>query len=262
MPEFDGIVSLKEIEMNDMQEDLKKFRERVNSRDTEQKKKRYYSRWEQMGRDANVFYRFWVQVVIAAYWVWWNILRPASNAVWWLVKKFVAFYRRLWSFFVYRRDKYGELTFSKVRAGMFLILSIPTLLVTTNLIVDGAIFGVSYRANETVYLFDAADNSFLGDDEFSITGCEVREIPEGSGFECKSEDTLYFRIQPGLIEHIYAIFTRGNIFYGDTVAAVVAPGWNKCVVDSWYFRFKTLMRNTNIYPRLLVASCQPVMGMR
>lgn len=213
-----------------------------------------------MQRDANIFYRFWVQLVIAAVWVWANIFRPISNFLWEIAKKALAIYRRVWSYTVYKRDIYGKLVFSKTRAGIFLLLTMPACFATAVLTIEGGIFGLTYRQSEEIYLFSVADNSFVNDDEFSVTGCEIKKVDDN--FKCNSEDTVYFRIQPGLIEHIYSIFTTGHIFYAETVASVVAPGWNKCTVDSWYFRFRTLMRNTNIYPRLLVASCQPVLGIQ
>lgn len=243
---------------NDIQKQIRELQERVAKRTFERNRNRSRTRGEQVYRDANVFYRFWVQLVIAAIWVWHKILHPISKFLWKIALFMFGWYKKLWSFFVYRRNEYGDLVFSKVRAGIFLLVSIPALMTTASIAVDGSIFAVTQRYNEEIYLFNASDNSFAGDDEFSVTGCEIREIDPDVGFKCDSEDTVYFRVSPTWIEHIYSIIHNGNIFYSDNIAATIAPGWNVCVTDSWYFRFKTFYRNTNIYPKLLDASCRPV----
>lgn len=237
---------------------IREIRERANKREFNLKRNRAKSRVTQVEEDAKFFYRFWLQLVATVFWIWNKILRPVSNLAWRFGFWFFGLYRKAWSFVVYKRNEYGDLIFSKFRAAAFLIFAVPVSLFTLNLFIDGSIFAATYRNNETVYLFNATDNSFTNDDEFSIIGCEVTAIKEDEGFQCDSQYTLYFRVQPGLIEHIYAIFTKGDIFYADSVAAVVAPGWNKCTVDSWYIRFRTLMRNTNIYPKMLDASCRPI----
>ena len=244
--------------MTDLKDDIAKLRAQVAANDLEREKKRYNSRSEQVKEDARFFWRFYLQFVAAAIWIWWHILHPMTNWAVRLALWVFGLYRKAWSFLVYKRDKYGDLKFSVIRAAVFLVLFVPVTLFTAHLTFDGAVYGVTQRHNEKVYLFQATDNSSDNSDEFSITGCEIPSAPKESGFQCDSEDTIYFRVKPGLVEHIYALFTKRDIFYSENVAAVVAPGWNECIVDSWYIRFKFLMRNTPIFPKLLDASCRPL----
>ncbi len=244
-----------------LQEQIKQLRERTTSNDLKRKRATANTRIAQMQKDAGLFYRFYLQVAVAAVWVFRWIIWPAYKVFSWPFKKLFKLYKKLWSLLVYKRDEFGDLKFSKIRAGLMLLFSIPTILATFNLAIDGTIYSATYKNKETVYLFAASDNSFKDDDEFSVTGCEVTET-NVSDFSCDSEGTLYFRVSGGLIEHIYSIATQGHIFYPDAVANALAPGWNLCQIDSWYFRIKILYRNTNIYPKLLYTSCKPVFNSR
>jgi hypothetical protein len=49
-----------------------------------------------------------------------------------------------------------------------------------------------------------------------------------------------------------------NIFYPDYVAAAVPPGVHRCVILSYGIRIKLLMRQYDVWPDLLEASCKPV----
>lgn len=242
----------------DIQKQIRELHERVANRTFKRNRNRSRTISEQVYRDSNVFYRFWLQFAMAVFWIWQKILNPITGFLWKIALFIFGIYRKIWSIFVYKRNEYGDLVFSKVRAGIFLLISIPIILTAGSITIDGTVFAFTQKYNEQVYLFNSSDNSFSGDDEFSVTGCEIKEIDPNVGFECNSEDTVYFRVNPTWIEHIYSIIHNGNIFYADNIAATIAPGWNVCKIDSWYFRFKTLYRNTNIYPKLLDASCRPV----
>lgn len=242
----------------EIQKQIRELKERTEKRDFERGRDRSRSRIEQVNEDVGIFYRFWVQLAMAAFWVWQNILRPISMFFWKIAKFVFGIYRRLWSFFVYKRNEYGDLVFSKVRAGIFLIISLPLILTSGSIAVDSSIYALTQHHNETVYLFNASDNSFNDKDEFSITGCEFKEVDPSVGFECDDRDTVYFRVSPSWIEHFYSLVHNHDIFYAENIGAVVAPGWNICNVSSWYIRLKFLYRNTGVYPKLLRASCRPV----
>lgn len=248
---------------DDIQSKIDKMKERAGVSEFNRQRKRANTRVEQVQEDARLFYRFYLQVVRAAWWLWTRILNPITNVLWKIGLFFFGWYRKLWSYFVYKRDRFGDLKFSKVRAGWFLALSLPIIVTTAHLTIDTAIFVPTYKHNETIYLFDSTDNSFANSDrqtdEFSITGCEVTEMKAMNDFSCDSNDTVYFRVQSGLIEHIYSLFTTGHIFYPDAIGAAIAPGWNVCTASSWYFRWKTVMRNTDIFPHMLAVSCKPLL---
>lgn len=243
---------------SDLQKQIRDLQKRVADRTFNRNRNRSRTRSEQVYRDANVFYRFWVQIVIAAFWVWHKVLWPISNLFWKVALFLFDIYKQLWSLFVYKRNEYGDLVFSKVRAGIFLLISLPVILAAGSVAVDGTVFAFTFKQQEQVYLFNSNDNSFKDKEEFSVTGCEIREVDPTVGFECDSGDTVYFRVNPTWIEYFYAVFVKQDLFYAENIASTIAPGWNVCKVDSWYFRFKLLYRNTQIYPKLLDASCRPL----
>lgn len=244
--------------MSDIDDEIKKLKAQISANDKARRKKVANTRISQVQKDAGLFYRFYIQLVLAVIWLWKHVFHPISRFFWWPIKKIFFLYQRVWAFVVYKRDEFGDLKFSKIRAGVFLLTSIPAMMLTTNLVVDGTIFSLTKNVNEEVYLFNASDNSFTEDDEFSVTGCAITEVAPEVGFECDSEDTLYFRVSPGVVEHIWSIATVGHVFYSDSIASAIAPGWNICTTSSWYFRIKFLIKNTNIYPKLLAARCRPL----
>lgn len=102
--------------------------------------------------------------------------------------------------------------------------------------------------DEVVYL-TAAEEVDPDGDVHSIRGC--REIP------CKESDSIYFRVRPTWMHDIYALITRGSVFYPDYVASVVAPGVNRCEVTSYGIRIRALMRGWDVFPDMLDAVCTP-----
>lgn len=101
---------------------------------------------------------------------------------------------------------------------------------------------------ETIYL-SAAEEIDPEADLHAIRGC--RAMP------CQEADAIYFRVRPTLVHDLYALTTRGSLFYPDYVASVVAPGVNKCEVHSYGLRIRALMRGWGIYPDMLDATCTP-----
>lgn len=246
------------MEESDLQKQIRELKERTERRTFERNRKRSRSRMEQVERDAGVFYRFWIQFLATLFWIWQKLIQPVTNIFWKVALFLFGIYKKLWSFFVYKRNEYGDLVFSKIRAAIFLLITTPMLFVSGTIAMDGAIYGLTQKHDEQIYLFNTTDNSFNDKEEFSITGCEIREVDPSIGFECDDSDTVYFRVSPTWIEHIYSLATRNDIFYAENIGATVAPGWNICRVSSWYVRFKILYRNTGVYPKLLSASCRPV----
>lgn len=243
---------------NDIQKQIKEIQDRARFRERNLKRNRAKSRVTQVEEDAKFFYRFWLQLVAALFWIWQKILRPISSFFWKIGLWVFSLYRKAWSFSVYRRNEFGDLIFSKLRAAAFLIFVVPITLLSANIAVDTSIFAATHKSGEVVYLFNSNDDSFGDRDHFSVTGCEKKSDSAETGFVCDSEDTVYFRVEGTWFEHAWSILTKGHIFYSDSIGSAIAPGWNECVTDSWYFRLKILYRNTNFYPHLLAATCRPV----
>ncbi|RYF00589.1 MAG: hypothetical protein EOO77_33820 [Oxalobacteraceae bacterium] len=115
---------------------------------------------------------------------------------------------------------------------------------------DAAMFAVTYDI-EDIYL----TNSQEIDPEHnlhSIKGCE--DLP------CTEANSVYYRVREDHFNSIWSMLHHGHLFYPDYVAAAVPPVVSKCHVTSYGFRFKFAMRQWNVYPDMLEAHCQPLVG--
>jgi hypothetical protein len=154
--------------------------------------------------------------------------------------------RRIWDRYTVNEDE--KRTPKRVAATVFATLLalylIPTALHATW---QGGLMALTWR-DEIVYL-NAAEEVDPDGDVHSIRGC--REIP------CRESDSIYFRVRPTWMHDVYALITRGTVFYPDYVASVVAPGVNRCEVVSYGIRVRALMRGWDIFPDMLDAVCTP-----
>jgi len=210
------------------------------------------SRTERMSKDIKGLRRFIFQVGVALTWVWkWTlhpILKALSNFSSWILKQ----YRKLWSLTVYQRNQYGTLMLSKTRAGVFLLCTALFLWCSVGILgftYDGILYATTVKHNEIFYLHGSQETNVTGN-VHSVKGC--------SHLPCSDEDSLYFRVTPSLFNHIWSIWNDHMLFYPDYVAAAVPDVVNKCTITTYGIRLKLLVRNTDIYPELLKASCQPV----
>lgn len=238
--------------MDKVLEDVKKLREHNEAFTRSREKKISNTRIAQMQKDATVFYRFYTQVIIAAIWIYQHILRhiiwAAMQPAKWLFRR----YKNLWSLVVYKRDKFGDLKLSKVRAGIFLMLTVGvfyTAPIWGEFLLDTGLFLTTAKFDEVMYMTNSQE--ILPEDNIhSAQGCS--ELP------CTDDDSLYFRISPTAFNHLYTLVTQGSIFYPDYVAAAIPPGVNRCTTTSYGLRLKFLMRGWEIQPQLVRASCEPV----
>lgn len=161
------------------------------------------------------------------------------------VGTFAGWYRRrIWQRFARKADgSFGKRRVSAILFGtVFALYMIPTMLFACW---QGALMFTTWET-ETLYLTNSEE---VGEDEFAIRGC--RAIP------CSEADATYFRVNTSLMHNLFAYSTRGNAFYPDYTASVVAPGVNSCDVISYGIRIKALMRGWDVYPWLLDAVCVP-----
>lgn len=161
------------------------------------------------------------------------------------VGKLAGWYRRrVWQRFARKAD--GNLGKRRVSAILFstafAFWMIPAMI---GAVWQGTLMLTTWE-NETIFLTNSEE---VGDDVFAIKGC--RKIP------CSEADATYFRVRSTLAHTIYAFGTRGNAFYPDYTASVVAPGVNSCEVTSYGIRVKALMRGWDVYPDMLDAVCVP-----
>ena len=159
--------------------------------------------------------------------------------------RFAGWYRRkIWQRFARKLDgSFGKRRVAAIVFGTaFAVWMIPAMI---GAVWQGTLMLTTWRT-ETIFLTNSEE---VGEDVFAIKGC--RKIP------CSEADATYFRVRSTLAHTIYAFGTRGNAFYPDYTASVVAPGVNSCDVTSYGIRIKALMRGWDVYPDMLDAVCVP-----
>lgn len=203
-----------------------------------------------------IFQSFWAQVVSSAFMVWRSFLAPIWNVLYWLGIGFLwRHYRKIWDRFAYTTVD-GQRVFSRKRGAYTLLGTFLTLwfaVSITSFTWHTTLYLATARVDEVVYLSNAQEIS-PEENLFSVQGCEATVT--GENFSCSEEESLYFRIEPTEFAQAWSILTRGNFFYPDYIAAPIAPGWQKCVITSYGFRMKTMIRRWEIYPELLSARCE------
>lgn len=199
---------------------------------------------------------FWAQVVSSALMIWRSFLAPIWNIVYWLGIGFLwRNYRKIWDRFAYTTVD-GQRVFSRKRGAYTLLGTFLTLWFAVSIASftwHVTLYLTTARVDEVVYLSNAQEIS-PEENLFSVQGCEATVTTET--FSCSEDESLYFRIGPTEFAQVWSILTRGNFFYPDYIAAPIAPGWQKCVITSYGFRMKTMIRRWEIYPELLSARCE------
>lgn len=237
---------------DDLLNQIKGLRERENAREFETEKKAYKSRMNQMKEDIGIFRRYLYQFGWGLYWVWINILNPIRGVLASIGGALFGWYRRLWSLFVYKRDPYGDLVFSKKYAGLFIVATFTAFYsayMVAGFAFDATLYATTHKTDEVIYL----TNSQEIDPEnniHSVQGC--------TSLPCDDESSIYFRIDPTPFNHVWSLISNHNVFYPDYISAAVPPGVNRCTVSSYGVRLKLMMRGLDIYPYILRASCLPV----
>lgn len=210
------------------------------------------SRSERMSKDIKGLRRFIFQFGVALHWIWKWTLKPIWRCISAFFKWIFVQYRKVWALTVYQRNQYGTLMLSKKRAGVFLLCTALFLWCSYSILgftYDAVLYTTTVKHNETFYLHGSQETNVSGNIH-SVKGC--------SKLPCSDEDSLYFRVTPSLFNHVWSIFTDGSLFYPDYVAAAVPDVVNKCTITTYGIRLKLLVRNTDVYPELLKASCTPV----
>ena len=201
----------------------------------------------------NPFKYFWIQFTSSALLLWNKFLSPIFGWFNWIALDIIwKNYRKVWDKLVY--DAEGK--FSRVRGAVVLGVTIFLLyfaVAIANFIWHTALYFSTVRKDEVVYLSNAQE---VNPDEnvFSVQGCEI-SATSTEEFSCGVDQSLYFRIDPTSFSQVWSILNNGTLFYPDYVAAPIAPGWQKCTVTSYGFRLKSFIRNLEIYPELLSATC-------
>lgn len=188
-----------------------------------------------------------VQYLLGWSWIFEKIIFPIMKKVFIIYKMLVKWYSWLWSKVVYNgagKFKRGLAATMIVATSLCLIFTPAMLYVTGHLILF-----VTTHTNETIYLTSANE---IGEDLHTVRGCE--NLP------CEIGNSVYYYVDSQPFTTAWAIVQNRDWFYPDIVASVVAPGLNRCQVESYGIRFKFLMKKGNIYPYMLNAVCMPMGG--
>ena len=195
------------------------------------------------------FVKWLAQYLWGFTWVWQHVLSPIGRRVFKIYKWFANIYIAIWNKLVY--DSKGR--FRRARAGMTIIATAAFIYLIPHIAFFGyqsALYAATNN-NEVIYLTNSqeidADN-----DVHAVRGCE--SLP------CEESNSVYFRVRGTLFHQTYFLFTTGHMMFPDRIASVVAPGVNKCNVESYGIRIKTLMRRGDWYPDMLDAKCMPMNG--
>lgn len=219
----------------------------------DRKKKEDQSSLGRLRGDITEFSMFFNQLVKAGSWIYGNVIKPAASCVPGPAKAAVLGYKhQIWDRLVYAKDQYDTPYFSKKRAAGVLaatFLAAACLPTVTTLGIDTALYATTVHKNEVLYLYNSQE-IFPEKNIHSIQGCI--DAP------CTPENSLYFRSQPRLFNHIWSILDHGGFYYPDYVAGAVPPVMSKCEVTTYGIRFKPFIDRWDIYPDVLTAACQPI----
>lgn len=202
-------------------------------------------------RDWTALSIFWYQFLNGSKWVYWTLIHPIIKLYFKPIRWLFSQYQRLWKHVTMVPDQYGTLEFSKVRGGLMVLVTVGSLFLippTVEFVYDASMYGLTGHRNETMYLFDSQEIIPV-QNIHAVKGCKV--VP------CNDTDTIYFRVEPKLFNHIWSLIVKGELFFPDYVA-VVAPGVNKCTVTTYGIRIKLVMRSSDWYPEMLDLTCEKV----
>src|SRR5688572_26215296 len=208
--------------MNPLSE-IEKLKQRIQQENFLAGKLDSLSTISNLSKDASRLTRFFWQVVRSGRWVWQHSFGPIISKLMiptkWVFWKYVDF----WNKVVYYTDIYQVKHFSKIRGG---IMAISTLLlvfwvlpITIGFTWDLGWYLTTVEHNEEVVLFDSQEIGGLTEDVHSIKGCHKVQIP------CPDDSTVYYRARSHVFHHVWSLFTNGDLFYPDYVAAAVPPGY-------------------------------------
>lgn len=204
---------------------------------------------------VSLMQNIWAQITASALVIWRKFFVPIWNILYWLGFGLLwKGYSKVWYRFAYTGEGESRV-FSKKRGAYTLSTTLFLLWFSVNIISfvwHTALYITTARVDEVVYLSNAQEIA-PDDNIFSVQGCEA--VATGNSFSCSEDESLYFRIEPTEFAHVWSMTTRWGFFYPDYIAAPIAPGWQKCVVTSYGFRMKTMIRSWEIYPSLLSAKC-------
>jgi hypothetical protein len=210
-------------------------------------------------KEWSLLAKFWYQFVASLVVILNRVIIPFYSWTGWLFSVLVFRpWRKLWARTVYKTNAAGVRRFSSVRgAGMIAATVVAAYIGFQALFVlaDAALYLITGRVDEVVYMSNAQEIS--GEDNLhSAQGCTITTTDKD--FSCDADNSLYFRIAPSAFNHLWSLWHKHTLFFPDYVAAPIAPGWEQCVITSYGIRAKFFMKQWDIYPTLLSATCKDI----
>lgn len=205
--------------------------------------------------EATIWWKFAIQFLLGLNWAWEKIVWPIIKLLRYPFRWITRTWRRIFDWYVYVPYTKTSQRFSTMRAGLMFVYTFivfMALIPVAIFILDMAVYFATVHHNEKIYLTVAQEIS-MDDNIHSVYGC--------NSLPCRDSDTIYFRIEPSLFNHAWALAHGHWLFYPDFVAAAVPPGTNECIATTYGVRIKFVVRNLDLYPYLLKASCKPVTKM-
>ncbi len=239
--------------MSDLKEEIEKLKAKLDDNAYRAKKTEAASFQARRRSDVASMNRFLAQFVLAAHWIYQNILAPAGRFGSIPLRHLFRWYRWLWDKVVYKQDPYKNRLFSKTRAGVFLTATIVfawfILLPALGFLFDLGLYLATARRDEVVYLTNSQE--ILPEENIhSVQGCY--DLP------CSDENSVYFRIRASLFNEAWSMVHGRGLFYPDYIAAAVPLSISRCTITSYGVRVKLLMRGMEVYPDMLQTECTPL----
>lgn len=204
---------------------------------------------------------FWFHILSTFHFIWKTFVKPVYKFLYSAYDYlFWSNFRKVWDRYAYNTNIIGEKKLSVIKGTSIILSTITTLVVVYGfvfLMADTTLYFLTASRNEIVYLSNAQEISHA-DNLHSAQGCVAPEttLESDTEFNCSDANSLYFRVDNSLFNQLWSLIHHRTIFYPDYVSAAIAPGWHKCTITSYGFRAKFFVRNWDIYPHLLSASCK------
>lgn len=215
-----------------------------------------------LSREVSAWSKFWYRFSSSIAWIYKTLIWPITRRLLLSIKWIATKYRDLFIWVSYKKDKYGDSEFSKIRGGLTIIATVFAVMIASVLIEVGTIgifwYLPTVQHDEELYLYNSQKISdglnlySTMDDVHEVHGCE--SLP------CTDQNSVTFHVRGSWFNEFWSIAHHGTLFYPGYVAGAVAPIMEQCTITSYGIRkkFKALIRQWDIYPDLIqVKKCQP-----
>lgn len=205
-----------------------------------------------ISRELNIYQKFFRQVGTVAVWLWWNFGNPVLNKFTVpLIRRLLGWDIWIWNRVAFSKDEFGIKRLSYVKGAAFIMVHLALFfMIVSGFMYDSIVYPFTYESNRTVWL-SSAQEIYPGSNVFSVQGCDhlVAKV-------CNEDESLYYRVRPTIFNNMWSILHWRGPFFADKVVATIGSDWSKCIVSDYGLRWRFLIFWEDIYPDLLVTSCE------